>query len=201
MPDPDEYELFQKARSGDRVAFDHLQERLEVPIRRFVRRLVGQSEAEDGIVQDAFLALYMNLERINSGEHLRAFLFRVARNLCYDELRRKKRFQFISWDFDESEPHFLADLRQQPDEEVKWILLCSEVQRAIDCLPEPQRQTLILYGEEDLSYAQIAEVMSTDIGTVKSRIYYGRRNLRRLLRPEILEALGIEKEAKDDRNP
>ena len=64
----------------------------------------------------------------------------------------------------------------------------------MDRLPELQRQTMILYCEEDLTYAQIAEAMTTDIGTVKSRIYYGRKNLRKLLKPEILEALGIEKE-------
>lgn len=68
------------------------------------------------------------------------------------------------------------------------------MQKAIDRLPEIQRQAIILYCEEDLTYAQIAEAMGTDIGTVKSRIFYGRKNLRKLLKPEILEALGIEKE-------
>jgi DNA-directed RNA polymerase specialized sigma24 family protein len=53
---------------------------------------------------------------------------------------------------------------------------------------------MILYCEEDLSYEQIAEAMATDIGTVKSRIHYARKNLVKLLRPEILEALGIKKE-------
>ena len=73
-------------------------------------------------------------------------------------------------------------------------MLHSEVQKAINRLPEIQRQAIILYCEENLTYAQIAEAMGTDIGTVKSRIFYGRKNLRNLLKPEILEALGIEKE-------
>ena len=90
-----EHELFQEARAGDRAAFDRLQKALDTSVRRFVRRLVGQSEAEDDIVQDAFLALYMNLERLDSNEHMRPFLFRVVRNLCYDELRRKGRFEFV----------------------------------------------------------------------------------------------------------
>jgi RNA polymerase sigma-70 factor (ECF subfamily) len=199
-----EHELFQKARAGDRAAFDCLQEELEAPVRRFIRRLVGQSHSEDDIVQDAFLALYMNLEHLDSGEHLRPFLFRVVRNLCYDELRRKGRFQFASLDQgpDESGALFppLADSRSPPDEEVHWILLYSEVQKAMDRVPELQRQTMILYCEQDLTYQQIAEAMATDIGTVKSRIHYGRKNLRKLLKPEILEALGIEKEGRDGKN-
>ena len=194
-----EHELFQQARAGTRAAFDRLQEALETPVRRFVRRLVGVSNEEDDIVQDAFLALYMNLERLDSSEHLRPFLFRVVRNLCYDELRRKGRFQVVSLDEtpDDSDSvlSFLTDGRLQPDEEVHWMLLYSEVQKAMERLPELQRQTMILYCEEDLSYAQIAEAMATDIGTIKSRIYYGRKNLRKLLKPEILEALGIEKDS------
>ena len=198
MSDSGEHELFEQAKANNRTAFDRLQETLDASVRRFVRRLVGISEAEDDVVQDAFLALYMNIEKLESSEHLRPFLFRVVRNLCYDTLRRQGRFQFVPLDAASEDsavnPSFLTDRRQQPDEELHWILLYSEVQKAIDRLPEIQRQAIILYCEENLTYAQIAEAMGTDIGTVNSRIFYGRKNLRNLLKPEILEALGIEKE-------
>ena len=198
MSNSGEHELFEEAKASNRTAFDRLQEALDASVRRFVRRLVGINEAEDDIVQDAFLALYMNLERLESSEHLRPFLFRVVRNCCYDTLRRQGRFQFVPLDAASADsivnPSFLTDRHRQPDEELHWILLYSEVQKAIDRLPEIQRQAIILYCEENLTYAQIAEAMGTDIGTVKSRIYYGRKNLRKLLKPEILEALGIEKE-------
>ena len=198
MSDSGEHELFEEAEAGNRTAFDRLQEILDPSVRRFVRRLVGISEAEDDIVQDAFLALYMNLERLESSEHLRPFLFRVVRNRCYDTLRRQGRFQFVPLDAASEgsavAPSFLTDRRKQPDEELHWRLLYAEVQKAINRLPEIQRQAIILYCEEDLTYAQIAEAMATDIGTIKSRIFYGRRNLLNLLKPETLEALGIEKE-------
>ena len=198
MADSGEHELFEQAKANNRTAFDRLQDMLNPSVRRFVRRLVGISEAEDDIVQDAFLALYMNLERLKSSEHLRPFLFRIVRNRCYDTLRRQGRFRFVPLDAASQDstvnPSFLTDRRKQPDEQLHWRLLYSEVQKAIDRLPEIQRQAIILYGEENLTYAQIAEAMATDIGTVKSRIFYGRKNLRNLLMPEILEALGIEKE-------
>ena len=198
MSDSGEHELFEQAREGNRTAFDRLQETLDASVRRFVRKLVGIREEEEDIVQDAFLALYMNLERLESSEHLRPFLFRVVRNRCYDTLRRQGRFQFVPLEAASEDSavnsSFLTDRRRQPDEALHWILLHSEVQQAIDRLPEIQRQAIILYCEDDLTYAQIAEAMATDIGTIKSRIYYGRKNLRKLLKPEILEALGIEKE-------
>ena len=194
-----EQELFEEAKASSRTAFDRLQDILNPSVRRFVRRLVGISDAEDDIVQDAFLALYMNLERLKSSEHLRPFLFRVVRNRCYDTLRRQGRFQFVPLEAASEDstfnPSFLTDRLQQPDEQLHWRLLYSEVQKAIERLPEIQRQAIILYCEENLTYAQIAEAMGTDIGTVKSRIFYGRKNLRKLLKPEILEALGIEKES------
>ena len=202
MPDHDEHQLFWMAKEGDRGAFDRLQERLEPAVRHFVRRLIGSSDEEDEIAQNAFLALYMNLERIDPVEHLRPFVFRVVRNLCYDELRSKNRFQYVSL---EGQPDDLGvplihavDPRPEPDDLAHWGLLYSQVQRTMEYLPEPQRQALILRFEEDFSYAQIAEATGTDIGTVKSRIHYGRKHLVRLLRPEILTALGIEDDSRDD---
>ena len=198
MSNSGEHELFEEAKASNRTAFDRLQEILDASVRRFVRRLVGISQVEDDIVQDAFLALYMNLERLESSEHLRPFLFRVVRNRCYDTLRRQGRFRYVPLEAASQDsavsPSLLTDRHKQPDEELHWKLLYSEVQKAIDRLPEIQRQAIILYCEENLTYAQIAEAMGADIGTVKSRIFYGRKNLRNLLNPEILEALGIEKE-------
>ena len=201
MSDSEYHELFEQAKANNCTAFNRLQEALDASVRRFVRRLVGVSEAEDDIVQDTFLALYMNLEQLESSEHLRPFLFRVVRNRCYDALRQQGRFQFVPLDSVSEDSaaavSFLTDHHRQPDEELHWILLLSEVQKAIERLPELQRQTMILYCEENLTYAQIAEAMATDIGTVKSRIFYSRKNLRKLLKPEILEVLGIEKENKN----
>jgi RNA polymerase sigma-70 factor (ECF subfamily) len=193
---PDCAELFQQARGGDRTAFDGLRGALEPRLRRFIVRLIGPSPDEEDILQDAFLALYLNLGRIEPAENLLPFLFRVVRNRCYDELRRKGRFQWVSLDLPpDLGGAAIRDLRDRsppPDAVVQWLLVRSEVQRALDRLPELQRQAMILLCEEELSYAQIATAMGTDLGTVKSRIHYARQSLRRKLRPEILESLGIE---------
>jgi RNA polymerase sigma-70 factor (ECF subfamily) len=198
VTDDCERKLFEEVRAGEHAAFDRLRELLEPTIRRFVRRLVGWSEDEGDVLQDAFLALYLNLERIPSVESLRPFLFRVARNRCYSELRRQGRFAILSLETGgkAGEPGLqeLPEQRPSPHDQVQWLLLVGDLQKAMERLPELQRQTLILYVEEDLTYQQIAEAMATDIGTVKSRIHYARQNLRRQLPADLAEALGIHKE-------
>ncbi len=195
VPDAAEPELLERARSGNRAAFDALQKALETPVRRFTRRLIGQSEAEDDITRGVFLALYRNLDKLTPPDRLRPFIFRVVRNLCYDELRRLGRFELVSLDDESGDApspvKFLPDHRPQPDEAAHWAFIYSEVQEAMNGLPEIQRQTLILYCEEDLTYAQIAEVTAADIGTVKSRIHHARKNLAARLRLEIREAIGL----------
>lgn len=84
---------------------------------------------------------------------------------------------------------FHADKSQPPDEIAHWLLLYLEVQEAIDRLPEHHRQTLILYCEEELSYAEIADVMEINIGTVKSRLYHAKKTLRGLVSPQTLLAI------------
>jgi len=196
LTDQLEYRLLQQAQDGDADAFEQLQTRLESSIRRFIRRLIGLSDAEDDIVQNVFISLYYNIQRIDPVENLRPYLFRMVRNRCYDELRSQRRYETLSLD-DESDGARLSfttasDINSQPEEVAHWLLLHLEVKEAIDRLPELQRQTLILFSEEELSYAEIALVMETNIGTVKSRLHHAKKSLRRLLRPQTLQILEIE---------
>lgn len=193
MTETTERDLLQLARNGDRDAFAQLQAALEGPARRFVRKLIGASDAEDDIVQNAFFALYVNLDRLDEGDKLRPFLFRVLRNQCYDELRAQGRYEWVSVDTgDDAELESLpAAAHTQPEEATHWLLLYSEVQEAIQQLPEMQRQTLLLYTVMDLSYVEIAEAMNTSVGTVKSRLHYAKRNLVRLLPEDTRAALNV----------
>jgi RNA polymerase sigma-70 factor, ECF subfamily len=183
--------LLLAAREGDNDAFEQLQTRFEGQVRRFVRHLIGSSDAEDDIVQNIFIALYYNLHRIEPVEKFRPYLFRIARNCCYDELRAQGRYDAVPFD---EEPaggwmDYEVENAPAPDDLAHWTLLHVEVKDAMDQLPEVQRQTLILYAEEALSYQEIAVAMNTNIGTVKSRLFQAKRMLRRLLKPGILQAL------------
>ena len=187
-----EQELLEQVRGGDHLAFAELQEALEPPIRRFVRRLIGYHEAEDDIIQTVFIALFRNMHRIDPISNLRPYVYRMARNRCYDELRSQGRFQKVSLDDEPAEMWIsftAAEETAQSEDVAHWLLLQLEVREAMDRLPELQRQTLILYAEEEMSYVEIAEAMKCSVGTVKSRLFYAKKMLRQLVRPETLKAL------------
>ena len=205
-----EHELLQLAQQGDDDAFEQLHAALAPGIGRFVRRLIGDGQEAEDVVQDTLLALYLNLNRIEPVEKLRPYVFRIARNRCYDILRRVGRYEEVSIDDDGDDPmrvrvsFEIADERATPPDEVAhWLLLQLEVREAIDSLPELQRQTLMLFAEESLTYAEIAEVMDVSIGTIKSRLFHAKRGLRARLKPETLEAImeALDEEDDEDDSP
>ncbi len=190
-----ESQLLLAAQAGDMDACEILLLRLDPDIRRFVRRLINHVETEDDIVQEVMIAFYQNLQRINPVDTLRPYIFRIARNRCYDELRRSGRGENMSLDDEPVELHISfteAHKQPAPDDITHWLLLGMEVRNALDHLPEVQRQTLLLYSEEGMSYSEIADIMEVSIGTVKSRLYYAKKNLRGCLRPETLDVLDDE---------
>jgi len=196
----DECELFAQAKAGNRGAFNRLHVGLEPSVRRFVRRLIGPSSSEPDVVQMTFLALYGHIGNVRSAEHLRPYLYRIARNLCYEELRQRGRFAPVSLEAARDDSRgsgtatFLVDTRELPDAVAHWVTLYGEVLTAMERLPELQRQALILYLEEHFTYSQIAEAMGTTVSAVKLRIHHGRRSLLRLLKPELLEEIGIRRQ-------
>jgi RNA polymerase sigma-70 factor (ECF subfamily) len=180
------------AQRGDQDAFDQLYAALEPPIARYVRRLAGDGSEWEDLVQETFIALYRNLDRVQGPDHLRPYTFRIARNLCYDALRRGSRTEGdVSIDSDTPAAiiYTLRDDTLPPDEVTHWLLMNVEVQQAITSLPEAQRQALLLFCEEEMTYAEIAGVMGISIGTVKSRIFHAKKTLRGRVRPEILLAI------------
>lgn len=191
MPGTTEAELLCRARSGDRAAEEELGAKLSAPLRRYVARQVADPFETDEILQDCRLALHLNLHHIEGPGHLRPFVFRVARNLCFDGARRRERRAEV-WYVNADDALLLAPAPERPPEEsVHWVLVWDEVRRAIDRLPEPHRETILLL-QEGLSHDEIAEVLRLPIGTVKSRVHNARKRIAQLLRPGTREALGIE---------
>jgi RNA polymerase sigma-70 factor (ECF subfamily) len=189
----DDAGLLRRAQQGDYLAFADLTDRYAPQLLRFVRRLVGDGEAED-LVQDVFVTLFTHLHQIDPPEKLRPWLFRCARNRAYDELRSRGRMEAVTLDdepVEQSASLAQHDAAPQPEDVAHWLLLYLQVQTVMDRLPEAQRQALILFAEEGMSYPEIAEIMGCSLGTVKSRIFYAKRTLRRLLPPDTLQALDV----------
>lgn len=179
-------DLIERAKKGDNDAFADIQAQYERRIQSFVGRMIASDKDTEDIVQRTFIALYMNIDQIDPPEKLRPFLFRVARNLSYDVLRKLYRYDEVALDDCE---YYLETAMASPENKAHWSLLLEKVRQIINCLPTIQRETLLLYVEEGFSQAEIAEVMNTEVGTVKSRLYYARKLLRQTMPPDLLVTL------------
>ena len=140
---------------------------------RFAWRMAGSPSAAEDIAQDVFLSLLHQPDRFDHtrGE-LRSFLLGVARNLALKRWRSENRWEEIE------EDQFVAEAVDTEHGEVAEM-----VGRAVRALPPLQREVLILAEYEELALEEIARVVRSEIGTVKSRLHRARENLRRMLSP------------------
>jgi len=181
----DESALLRDAQQGDLDAFNRLVLAYQSRAYALAVRMMGDSEAAADVTQEAFIAVYRHVRQFRGGS-LRAYILRTVTNACYDELRRRKRKPALSLDAithedgsDDGGPAFeLPDPGESPEDH----LARSEVRRAIeDCLrrlTDEQRAVVLLADVQAMDYSEVAAVMQTALGTVKSRLARARANLR-----------------------
>lgn len=145
-------------------------------------RLTGDAADAEDLVQEAVLKAYRAWDRYERGTNCRAWLLTILRNTFINEFRkRSKRPDPVS--FETVEELTVFENVQDVDPEGSFFrhIVDDEVRRAIDELPEEFRTPVVLSDVEGLSYAEIAQVMGLPVGTVKSRLFRGRRRLQRRL--------------------
>ncbi|MEP6570914.1 MAG: RNA polymerase sigma factor [Acidobacteriota bacterium] len=181
MPDRDTDELLlARAGAGEPAAFIGLYERHREAIFRFSYRLSGSVERAEDITHDCFLSLIKQPERFQPDRaSLRTYLFSAARNLWLKQLRNLGRESGI----DEFELSSFISLDKEPLVRLLDDELSTKVREAVSSLPPMQKEALVLFEYEGLALSEIAEIVGTDVGAVKSRLYRAREGLRNILRP------------------
>ncbi len=175
-----ESRLIEQAQNGELTAFNQLVLQYQEGVYNVALRLMGAGELAADITQETFLSAYKNLRRFRGGS-FRAWLFRIATNLCYDlirkgEKRRNESLQALQETAGDSGA--LVDLGETPEDGVLRRELVEEIKRGLLTLPAEQRATLVLCDIQGMSYEEIAVVTSASLGTVKSRLSRGRAHLR-----------------------
>jgi RNA polymerase sigma-70 factor (ECF subfamily) len=142
---------------------------------------MGEPGAAADATQEAFISAYNALDRFRGG-NFKSWLMRIVTNACYDELRRRKRRPQSSLDqiveSYESSPLLVSEAELGPEANRQWTELVEAIGRCMDELPEDQRIAAVLCDIEGYNYNEIAEIMSTTLGTVKSRLSRARSKLR-----------------------
>jgi RNA polymerase sigma-70 factor (ECF subfamily) len=183
----DEADLLRRAREGELQAFNALVLEYQGLVFSVCFRLLGQRQAAEDATQDAFVAAWRGLGGLKGA--FRPWLLRIAANACTDELRRRGRRPASSLEtaLEEGVPEPF-DSDPSPETAALDQELRRRLEAALQELPEDQRLALVLCDVEGLDYGEIAAVMRTSLGTVKSRISRGRARMRQLLlaAPELL---------------
>jgi RNA polymerase sigma-70 factor (ECF subfamily) len=181
LPDRETEEvLLARAGAGDPAAFMRLYERHRTGIFRFSYRLSGSVEEAEDITHDCFLSLIRKPENFRPGRAaLRTYLLAAARNLWLKQLRVSSRESAV----DEYEEGQFISADREPLDRLLDDELSETVRAAISSLPPLQKEALVLFEYEGLALSEIAGIIGTDVGAVKSRLYRAREALRALLRP------------------
>ncbi|HEX7973391.1 MAG TPA: RNA polymerase sigma factor [Anaerolineales bacterium] len=140
--------------------------------------ITGDAEAASDLLQDVFLRLHRFAGRIDSQRPIEPWLYRMTANLAYTWVKRNHRWVQPLEDLAEwlagAGRNTPLDLAEMQDD---W----NQVQQAVMALPISQRLVVVLYYLNDLPLQEIAEILDVPVGTVKSRLHYGRLALQKRL--------------------
>jgi len=153
--------------------FERLFEEYQGPILNYLYRLLGELGRAEELTQEVFLRAYRALGGLPSDANHRAWLYRIATNAAYDQLRRRRLIQWLPlMDRDRSTPN-------APQVDLEGRIDASEaVQNALGRIPLKYRVPLVLFSVQGYSVAEIGEIMSISVGAVKTRLYRAREMFR-----------------------
>jgi RNA polymerase sigma-70 factor (ECF subfamily) len=196
----DEDLLLRYRSQGDRRAFEELVHRYERELYNYLRHYLGDAEMAEDAFQATFLQVHLKCEKFEPGRRVRPWLYTVATNQAIDAQRRNRRHRMVSLDRrsgaggQDEEAGSLVELldgeEPSPVDRLESEEQRRRVRRAVDRLPQPLRQVLLLVYYQGLKYREAAEVLSIPVGTVKSRLHAAIRKLEQSLSHAQLPAHG-----------
>jgi len=164
----DDRKIIERVLKGDTDAFNLLVRQWEKPIYNFIVRMIGDRDEAMDLCQDAFMKAYRELNTLKDLDRFSAWLYRIAHNTCFSKLRKDQGKTFV-----ELQPETRA--ARSPIENRL------AVEKALQNLPEDQREVVVLKVFQNLKFEEIAAIQDAPVSTVKSRLYMGFEKLRSIL--------------------
>jgi RNA polymerase sigma-70 factor (ECF subfamily) len=180
-------ELMARVAKGDNDAFEILVNRHQTSVLSLIYRFIGDRTRAKDLAQEVFLRVWQSARSYEPRAKFTTWIYRITANLCLNELkssRRKKWLQFLRFgdNLENTVEETLVDDRPSPED----LLLAKERSRqianALQSLPENQRMALILKRYDDLSYQEIARVISCSVSAVESLLVRAKRSLQEKLK-------------------
>ncbi len=187
--DPDT-KLMVAFAAGDDSAFEKIVERFRRQVYSTIYRYIADANQADDCSQDVFLRLYRMRRSYRPNARLSTLVYRIATNLCLNFIRDYKRKRMASLDEPVGDERPLAAMLENggakgPSEVLEAGERAEIVRKALEMIPPRQRMALLLHRFEGLSYADIADVMETNVAAVKSLLSRARSSLADALKADI----------------
>ena len=166
-----------QAKAGEPEAWDALFRRYQLPLYVYVFELVHDEQASLDLVQETFIAAVRHIGSLRDDGKFGSWLFGIAHQKCIQRWRKQDREEMLRDEIAATPDEFENnpdDLLVRQEQEAEFMKLLNQ-------LPLPQRSVLLLHFVEDFSLEEIAGITGTPIGTVKSRLHYAKRVLKKLL--------------------
>ncbi len=191
----DESILDKFRQTKDPALFKSLVRRFQNRLYNAAYRILGNAEEAEEVVQDTCIKIHQSIDKFNKGSSFAAWAFCIAHNSCLDTIRHKKRKKSCRMINPQATPNadngsesgLVISQAADPSPGPSEILDSGEqgaiIAEKLAMLPDSQRTILVLHDIEEFSYVEIAEITGEKVGTVRSRLHYGRLRMRRLLQP------------------
>lgn len=171
--------------AGDASAFDALVIRHQKSIQRVCYRFTGNTEDAADLTQEVFVKAYRSLPKFRGTSAFSTWLYRIAVNACLSfKASRKNRAD--DWD----EDHDIVAEGPSAEESLDSLMNAETIRKALDTLPEKQRVTVIMKVLEERTHAEVAEILGSNVGTVKANLFFAIRNLRKQLATSLATTMG-----------
>ena len=173
--------IVRKVLQGDVNAFEKLVTEYEKAVYAIAQRMTGNPEDAADMTQETFIKAYNSLSSFRGDSKFSVWLYRIATNVCLDFLRSRSRKPTVSLSMEDDDGEEveldIADESQSPERLLERGLTRDAVRRGLNALSPEYRQILLLREIQGLSYEEISDVLTLEVGTVKSRIFRARKRL------------------------
>ncbi len=180
MPETSCQELIRRLQGGDLSALGNLYDRHNRMVYRTALAITGDPEAAADLLQDVFLRLYRFSARVDPSRPLEPWLYRMTANLACTWVKRQRWMRPI----EDLADWLSGDGRHSPTQAAELAETAGAIHRALNALNLSQRTVIVMYYINELSLQEISEVLDVPVGTVKSRMHYGRRALKKAMSAE-----------------
>ena len=189
----EESRLIGLASQGDAAAFNSLMGMHERRMYAVALRMCGNAEDAQDCLQEAMLRVYRAISGFKGQSSFSTWLYRITMNTCLDELRKRKNRPSTSLDGLVDAGWSPVDAGETPERHTLRREVRQTLQAMILELPEDMRAAVVLRDIQGYSYDEIAEMLDTNVGTIKSRISRGRERLREKIsgRSELFDRYGV----------